>query len=118
MRASVMSSSCNGVIRDRSRFPAPNQRNRCLSPVSPRFLTELVEELRAALDRVPTDRAAEAEAVKLFTSDLIEKAKAGPNPSVLRIGANNLLDAARALADKAAPVVKLVEQILGLLGLG
>jgi hypothetical protein len=81
-------------------------------------LAGLVEHLRAALARVPEARAADAEAVAVFTSDLIEKAAAQSNPSVLRIGANNLLDAARAVADKAAPVVKLVEQIVGLLGLG
>ena len=34
MRSSVMPSSCNGVIRNGSRFPEPNQRNRCLSLVS------------------------------------------------------------------------------------
>lgn len=81
-------------------------------------LAGLVEQLRAVLAQVPEARAGEAEAVAVFTSELIDKAAAQPNPSVLRIGANNLLDAARALADKAAPVVKLVEQIIGLLGFG
>lgn len=81
-------------------------------------LTGLVEQLRAALARVSTERAADAEAVAVFTSDLLEKAATEPNESVLRISANKLLETARSLADQAAPVVKLVEQILGLLGLG
>ncbi len=81
-------------------------------------LESLLKELAAALARVPPGQAQEARAVEALTADLIAKAGAEPpNPPLLRISAEGVLKAARSLAETAAPVIKLVEQVVGLLGI-
>ncbi len=81
-------------------------------------LTELLADLSEALTQVPADRAQEAETVAALTWELIEKAKAEPpNQSLLRISAEGLMKAARAVTDTLSPVLKIIEQIVGLLGI-
>lgn len=63
--------------------------------------------------------AAEAEAVATLTGELIDRAAAQPrNPVLLKGSAEALLNSARGLAERVAPVLKVVEQVLRLLGLG
>jgi hypothetical protein len=81
-------------------------------------LAELLADLSEALTQVPADRAQEAETVAALTWELIEKAKAEPpNQSLLRISAEGLMKAARSVTDTLSPVLKIIEQIVGLLGI-
>ncbi|WP_058556031.1 hypothetical protein [Thiohalocapsa sp. ML1] len=82
-------------------------------------LARQTAELSALLQQVPPAQAAEAEAVATLTGELIDKAGAQPrNPALLAASAEALLNSARGLADKVAPVLKVVEQVMGLLKLG
>ena len=82
-----------------------------------RQLSELLAELANALAQTPPERAQEAAAVAALTAELIEKARAAPpNPPLLRISAEGVLKAAKSLAETAAPVLKILEQVVGLLG--
>jgi uncharacterized protein YjbI with pentapeptide repeats len=82
-------------------------------------LTRLVGELADLLQQVPPAQAAEADAVVVLTGELIEKAAATPrNPVLLKTAADGLLTAARGVADRVSPILKVIEQVLGLLRLG
>jgi hypothetical protein len=82
-------------------------------------LARLTAELSALLQQVPPAQAAEAEAVATLTGELIDKAAAQPrNPALLKASADALLNSARGLAERVAPVLKVVEQVVGLLKLG
>jgi hypothetical protein len=81
-------------------------------------LADLLADLSTALAQVTAGRAQEAETVAALTGELIEKAKAEPpNPGLLRISAEGLMKAAKSVADTVSPVLKIVEQVVGLLGI-
>lgn len=81
-------------------------------------LTRLVGELADLLTRVPPAQAAEAEAVATLAGELIDKAAAQPrNPALLKAAGDALLNAASGLAERFSPILKVIEQVLGLLGL-
>jgi len=81
-------------------------------------LARLTTELSALLQQVPSAQAA-AEAVATLAGELIDNAAVQPrNPALLKASADALLNSARNLTDRVAPVLKVVEQVLRLLGLG
>jgi len=82
-----------------------------------RQLSDLLAELADALAQTPPERAQEAAAVAALTADLVDKARATPpNPPLLRISAEGVLKAAKSLAETAAPVLKILDQVVGVLG--
>jgi hypothetical protein len=77
----------------------------------------LLEQLEAAVGAVPEQDSEDVQTVAAYTADIVEKSAAGEDPRLLAISAGAVLDKVRGYASQLSPVAKLVEQILGLLGL-
>ncbi|MEE4356897.1 MAG: hypothetical protein V2I97_10535 [Desulfococcaceae bacterium] len=83
-------------------------------------LEELVKELNRQLQQAPPEKKEEAEAVAVMTQDLVTKAGAEkPNPTLLKITAEGMKEAAAALAGVIPAAIQIVKDIADLvLGMG
>ena len=79
-------------------------------------LQGLVARLNEALQRVPPEKAEEAEAVAASAKQLVEAAQGErPNRTLLRVAADGLRQAAQTLAAAAPPAVGIATQIVELI---
>lgn len=80
-------------------------------------LEELVAQLAAALEQVPTERAADAEAVATQTELMVAQASAEkPNKSLLKITGEGLKKAAENIADVLPTVLGIATKIVAVIG--
>jgi hypothetical protein len=78
-------------------------------------LAQLVERLKAELQKVSAAQHAQAKEIAELTESLLEQAAAdNPKQSVLKVTANGLLEAAKAVAGIMPVVGKVVPQIVEL----
>ena len=85
------------------------------SLIDQEMLTSLFQDLNNELRKLPTDREQDAEAIATIANELSEKTnKESPNPKVVRISAEGLVDAAKAVGDLAPKILDISGKIAGL----
>lgn len=78
-------------------------------------LDSLFQDLKKELQKLPTDREQDAEAIATIANELSEKTnKKSPNPKLVRISAEGLVDAAKAVTDLAPKILDISGKIAGL----
>lgn len=76
-------------------------------------LQKLIEQLSAALEKIPVEKKEEAEAVAASAKVLVDQAKAPkPNKTMLQISGEGLKQAAKNLADVTPLVLAIATQIV------
>lgn len=76
-------------------------------------LSQLIDQLKALLEKVPEPRLQEAEAVALTAKDLVDQAtSARPNQTLLQIKGEGLKRAAETLADILPTVLSIATRIV------
>jgi len=85
------------------------------SLIDQEMLNNLFQDLNNELRKLPTDREQDAEAIATIANELSEKTnKKSPNPKVVRISAEGLVDAAKAVGDLAPKILDISGKIAGL----
>ncbi len=85
------------------------------SLIDQEVLNSLFQDLNNELRKLPTDREQDAEAIATLANELSEKTnKKSPNPKVVRISAEGLVDAAKAVGDLAPKILDISGKIAGL----
>ena len=83
--------------------------------VDQEMLARLLQDLTNELQKLPKDRSQDAEAISTIASELSEKAKrTNPNPMMVRISANGLMEAAKAIGDVAPKILDISGKVASL----
>lgn len=78
-------------------------------------LARLLQDLNNELRKLPNDRAQDAEAISAIANELSEKAnRKNPNPRMVKISADGLIDAAKAVGDMAPTIIDISAKVAGL----
>jgi hypothetical protein len=85
------------------------------SLIDQEMLTSLLQDLNNELRKLPNDRAQDAEAISTIANELSEKAnKKNPNPRMVKISTDGLIDAAKAIGDVAPIILDISAKVAGL----
>lgn len=83
--------------------------------VDQEMLARLLQDLTNELQKLPKDRSQDVEAISTIASELSEKAKrTNPNPMMVRISANGLMEAAKAIGDVAPKILDISGKVASL----
>ena len=78
-------------------------------------LISLLQDLSNELRKLPNDREQDAEAISTIANELSTKAnRENPNPRMVKISADGLIDAAKAIGDVAPKIFDISAKVAGL----
>jgi hypothetical protein len=87
-----------------------NKSQSCL--IDQEMLNSLFQDLNNELRKLPADREQDADAIATIANELSEKSsKKSPNPKLVRISAEGLVDAANAVGDLAPKILDISGKI-------